>query len=98
MLIIINFDWGVDAATDLHVVTVPVRAGDSQGQVLLWFQAGAESKHMVSLSSVQFKNLGRNALFKLQWQHAHSYQVGTMYALEALRNDAADAQQRSAFC
>ena len=56
-------------------------------------EGGAESLHAVGFGTVQPQRLRRHALFELEREHAHAHEVGSVDALEALRQDRPHAQE-----
>ena len=93
MLVIIDFDGRIDAATHQHVFNRTVFTGDFQREVLLRLDAAVEADDVVGLGAIQLERLSGGAVLKLQGQHAHADEIGAVNALKTLRDDDFDAEQ-----
>ena len=75
MLVIINLNGRINAASHRYRSHLPVPARQAQIQILLRFKARAQTQHVEPFRPVQLERLGIRALFELQGQHSHTDQV-----------------------
>ena len=87
MLVVVNFDGRIDAATHGHLLHRAVLARDLQRQILLRFEARIQAHDVIGLRAVELEAEGGGAFLELQGQHAHAHEVAAVNAFEALRHD-----------
>src|SRR5438105_4622038 len=93
--VIFDLNRRVYAERDGNFLLVAVGAANAKRQVLARRYLAAFQAHDVEdLRAVEPKRLGVRALFELEREHAHADEVRAVYALEALGDDGAHAQEK----
>ena len=92
--VVLDFHRGVDAAggDEVDFVAVSLAGGDFHSLTRL---QGVIESDLEGLGAVEVERLAAFAFPVLEWQDAHADQVRAVDTLEALGDDAADAEQVS---
>src|SRR5678815_1126706 len=93
MLIIIDFDRGIDTADNRDDIDLAISSGDLELQILLGLKVRRHAENIEGFRAVEVKSLAAPAFGKLQGEDAHADEVGTVNALETLGDDAFDTEQ-----
>lgn len=93
---IVHFDGGVDAEQERYFFFASIFTFDYKSDVLLRLEA-AYIREAELLIALERKRLDGIMPLELQRKHAHSYEIGTMDALEALRDHRLYAEELGAF-
>ena len=93
MTVVIDFDRRVDAEPDrlFNDRTIPAR--NSQGNVLSGSDLIRKAEDVGDFCAVEIETLSGNAVRKLQRKNTHANEIGSVDALETLRDDGPNAKQ-----
>src|SRR4051812_2438985 len=95
--VVVQLVEGIDAAKQRHPLQRTIAGHDLGRQLLAWFQIALQPADRHRFIALQPDRLPRRTFLESQRQHAHSDQIGAMYALEALADYGADAEQTRSF-
>src|SRR5579864_8782293 len=82
VLVVIDFDRGIDSASDRDGLGLSSNACDAQLKVLLRLESVPQAQDVIGLGAIEVKALRVNALLELERQHPHANQVRPMNPLE----------------
>lgn len=91
MVIVIDFDIGIDAAAQGDFLTGLVGFANHQYDGFLWLEI-AEAKQVEVLVASEAKRLHAVIFHELQWQHAHADEVTAVDTFVTLCNNGAYPQ------
>ena len=75
MLVVIDLDGRINAATDWNIFNRAILARDFKREVLLRLQACIEANDVEGFSSVELQGLSGCAFLELERQNAHTDEV-----------------------
>ena len=97
MLVVIDFDRCIDAQQYFYLTAFTIRTVDDQGDFLLWAQITFEAFQVKGFIAGDAERGDAVIAEELQWQDAHTNQVGTVNALVGACDHRLDAEQLRTF-
>src|ERR1700759_5265728 len=96
--IIIELIQRIDAAEQRNALQRAIAGNDLRGQFLARLQITLQPPYCYGLVALQADRLPRCAVLERQREHAHTDEIGTMDALEALTDHRAHTEQPRSLC
>ena len=93
VLVIVQLIRRIDTADQRHALKPAVRRNDLREQTLMRFQVAVQAANGDKLVTLEAERLPRGVLLEHQRDDAHADKVGTVNALERLRDHRAYAEQ-----
>src|SRR3954453_3445389 len=97
VLVVIDFDRRIDSYRYRHFIGSATRMPDYQRHFLPGTQRMTDTGDVEHFAAGEAEGLRTGPFLELQRQHAHADEIRAMDALEALRDDCADAEELGAF-
>lgn len=92
MSIIFNLDASVDAYSETDFLNRSIRSFNLESDILTGLQVVIQSLQAIGFRTFQLEGIDIRPIPELQWQDAHSNEIGSVYALEALGYNSFDTE------